>query len=84
MAETLPPDLQQFIDQSVASGEFETPDACIAAALRAFRELKQRHDDLRADIQHAIEQSNRGESRPLDMSAVKAEARRRFSQQSNG
>ena len=84
MAETLPPDVQQFVDQAVARGEYDSPDACIAAALRAFRELTQRHGELRSDIQHAIEQSNRGESLPLDMQAVKAEARRRYSQRSNG
>lgn len=84
MGETLPPDIQQFVDQAVASGEYDSPDACIVAALRAFRELRERHERLRADIQHAMEQSPRGESRPLDMAAVKAEARRRHARQSNG
>ncbi|MCO6457015.1 MAG: type II toxin-antitoxin system ParD family antitoxin [Pirellulaceae bacterium] len=84
MTEALPPDIQRFVDQAVASGEYDSPDACIVAALRAFRELRERHQQLRADIQHAIEQSQRGESRPLDMEAVKAEARRLHAQQSHG
>lgn len=43
-----------------------------------LRELKARHDRLRQDVQAAIAQSDRGESEPLNIEAIKAEGRERL------
>ncbi len=44
-------------------------------AVRMHRELKQRHQELRADIDLAIKQADAGESRAMDLDAIKARAR---------
>lgn len=78
MSETLPPDLQEFVRQAVANGEFPTEDDVVIAGVRALRELKTRHDALRQDIQVAIEELDRGEGQPLDMDAIKAEVAEQY------
>ncbi len=73
MSETLPPDVQEFVKQVVAAGEYGSEDEVMIAGVRALRELRQRHDELRQDIQVAIDELDRGEGEPLDMVAIKAE-----------
>ena len=45
----------------------------VIAGVRAMRELKQRHAELRQDIQVALAELNRGEGEPWDANAIKAE-----------
>lgn len=78
MSATLPPDLKEFVQQAVANGEFATEDDVVIAGVRALRELKTRHDDLRRDIHVAIEELDRGEGEPLDMEAIKAEVAKQY------
>ena len=73
MSETLPPDVQEFVKQVVANGEYGSEGEVMIAGVRALRELKHRHDELRQDIQVAIDELDRGEGEPLDMAAIKAE-----------
>ncbi len=73
MSETFPPDVQEFVKQVVAAGEYGNEDEVMIAGVRALRELRQRHDELRQDIQVAIDELDRGEGEPLDMVAIKAE-----------
>ncbi len=73
MSETLPPDVQEFVKQVVATGEYGSEDEVMVAGVGALRELRQRHDELRQDIQVAIDELDRGEGEPLDMVAIKAE-----------
>lgn len=73
MSETFPPDVQEFVKQVVAAGEYNSEDEVMIAGVRALRELKTRHDELRQDIQVAIDELDRGEGAPLDMNAIKAE-----------
>lgn len=72
---TLPPDLEAYVQQKIASGEFGSRDELAAEALRIYRELEARQAKLKADVQLAIEESNRGLSEPLDIDAIKAELR---------
>ena len=74
-------ELQHYIDQKVRSGEFASPDAFAVKAIQLYREMESRHQQLRADLQRSIDQADRGETEPLDMDAIKAEARRRYDSQ---
>ena len=70
---TYSPDLQQFVQDQLATGEFRDEEDLMQQALTVYRELRTRHDTLRADIESAIAQANRGEVAPLDIDAIKAE-----------
>ena len=73
MPMTYPPELEQFVQQELANGRYQSEDELVIAALSVFREMKQRHDELRRDVQRSIEQADRGEVEELDIDAIKAE-----------
>jgi putative addiction module CopG family antidote len=81
MPKTYPPDLEQFVQQELANGRYQSEDELLIDALSVFREMKQRHAALCRDVQRSIEQADRGESSPLDTEATIAEGRRRLSEQ---
>ncbi len=68
---SLSPDLEQYVQQKVASGQFASPDEFALEAMRIYRELEQRHELLKADIQAALAQADEGLCEPLDMDAVR-------------
>jgi putative addiction module CopG family antidote len=69
----LPADLEQYVEEKVAAGVFASRDALVLEAVRLYRELESRHELLKADIQAAFNQSDRGMSAPLDMEAIQRE-----------
>lgn len=73
MSNTYPPDLQQIVDEELASGDFESESDLLIRALKVYRELKARHNSLRKDVETAIATADRGEVAPLDIDAIKAE-----------
>ena len=52
---TIPPELQQFVNSKVASGACESESDVIAEALRVYRDIEQRREQLRRDIQEGID-----------------------------
>lgn len=78
MESIYPPDLQQFVDHELASGQYRDESEVLIQALRVYREFKTRHESLRQDVGRSLEQAERGETAPLDTEATKAEARRRL------
>ena len=60
----LPPDLQQFVTDQVASGEFHNPGEVICEGLGLLRERERQLADLRARLQEAADQLDRGEGIP--------------------
>lgn len=74
----VPTELQQYVEEQVATGVYASERDVIADAVRVLRELRERHDALRQDIQAAVAQSRKGESEPLDIDEIKAEGRRRL------
>ncbi|MFQ5424072.1 MAG: type II toxin-antitoxin system ParD family antitoxin [Phycisphaerae bacterium] len=80
MTVRIPPELEQYVQQELARGEYGSEGELIADAVRVLRELKNRHERLRRDVETAIAQGERGESRPLDCAAIKAEGRMRLAE----
>jgi antitoxin ParD1/3/4 len=72
MATGFPPELQQFVEQVVASGQFGSADEVVVAGLRLLREREAKLQALRDEILPALEQLKRGEKEPLDIEAIKA------------
>lgn len=76
---SLSAELEDFVEKKVASGEFASPGDVLAAALT----LLQERDNLDAFSTEALklawtEGVTSGDFRPLDLSALKAEARRQY------
>ncbi len=83
LAIQLPDDLSQFVRASVNSGGYHNADEFFVSVLSTFKEQVEsalteeesaKLASLRADIQHAVDQVDRGEViRDFDMTAFLAE-----------
>ena len=80
MPKTYPPELVAFVQAELANGPFRTEDELLVAALTVYRDLKQRHEELRRDVHRSLEQAERGEVQPMDIGAILAEAHRRHAE----
>ncbi len=79
---SLTPELEQYVQEKVASGMYYSASEVIREGLRLLREREQiqqmRLQELRQDIQAGLDS---GESTPLNMQAVKEKARQRRQRQ---
>jgi putative addiction module CopG family antidote len=73
MKHAYPPDILQFVQQSLAAGEYASEDDVVIAAMRALRDVRQRHQTLRDDVQAAIAELDQGQAAPWDIEEMKAE-----------
>jgi putative addiction module CopG family antidote len=77
----LPTDLEEFVNRKVASGEYSHPGDVIAAAVAMLRDEDELSGadltNLRREINVGLEQSRQGQSRPLDMHAIREQVRAR-------
>ncbi len=78
MTISVSPELQSLVEEQLATGQFESTDAVLRAALELLQERSRRVDELRRAILPAVERLDRGEGKPLDMEAIKAEARAKY------
>ena len=73
MTISFPPEVDEFVKQELARGAFGSEEELVINAVSALREIKLRHEQLRSDVQEAIDQADRGDIAPLDIDAIKAE-----------
>lgn len=78
MSQSSLPNIDQYVQQKIASGQFGSREEFVREAFRVYRELETQHAELRAEVQRRIAQVERGEVGPLDVEAIKAEGRRRL------
>ncbi len=64
------------MEDKVNSGLYSTASEVVREGLRLLKE-KDTLDHLRAEVMRAVEQSERGESKPLDIEAIKSRGRKR-------
>ena len=69
----LSPDLEQYVQGKVMSGQFASPEEFALEAMRLYRDLERRHEVLKGDVQAAITQSRTDRSDSLDMESLKRE-----------
>lgn len=78
---SLTPELEQYIQEKVASGLYYSASEVVREGLRLLKEREQlqqvRLQELRNDIQKGVDS---GEATPLQMQEVKAKARQRRQQ----
>ncbi len=78
---SLPPELERLVAEKVDSGGYQSASEVICDALQLLRDRDQRRlEDLRRDIAIGLDQADRGEIAPMDMDAIRSEARRRLAQ----
>ncbi|MFI4850818.1 MAG: type II toxin-antitoxin system ParD family antitoxin [Gimesia chilikensis] len=73
MSTGYPPEILKFIEEEMASGHYEDESALVTEALEVFRELKQRHAELKQQIQQSLEAEREGRMMPLDIDAIVSE-----------
>jgi putative addiction module CopG family antidote len=61
MVAGIPADLEQFVEQQVATGQYHSPDEVVTAGLQVLRELKRRQAEFQQDVRAGVEQLDRGE-----------------------
>ncbi|MFT3744201.1 MAG: type II toxin-antitoxin system ParD family antitoxin [Pyrinomonadaceae bacterium] len=75
-------ELENFIDGMVNSGMYYSASEVVRDGLRLLKDKEEskaaKLAALRADVLKGYEQAQRGEARPLDVEAIKAEGRRRL------
>ena len=86
MADMIPAEFQQFINQEIAAGKYPTADAVLLAGLRLLQRREQELEELRREIQIGFDELDRGEGIELSEAGlkeffedVKTEGRRRLS-----
>jgi putative addiction module CopG family antidote len=70
---TFPPDLEAYIQQKIATGQFGSRDELAVEAMRVYRDLETRRAQLKSDVQAAIDEADQGLAEPMDIDAIKAE-----------
>jgi antitoxin ParD1/3/4 len=66
MTVQIPPELQQFVDRAVANGLYGSQTEVVGEALRLLQERERRREELRAELNPALERLDRGEGIQLD------------------
>ena len=66
MTVEIPPDLQQFVHQVIDNGSFKSETEVVGQALRLLQQRQQKIEELRREIQPALDQLDRGEGIELD------------------
>jgi len=62
--EAVPPELQRFVEQELASGRYQSAEEVVAEGLRLLRERKLY--ELRKDVDAGVQQLDRGEGIELE------------------
>lgn len=85
---SLTKELENFVNKLVESGMYFSASEVVRDGLRLLKEQEQikkiRYEELRAEILKGYEESQRGESKPLDIEAIQAEGEKRLTQKRNG
>ncbi|HEY2411983.1 MAG TPA: type II toxin-antitoxin system ParD family antitoxin [Pirellulaceae bacterium] len=78
MSITVSAEVNSLVQQELASGQYASANELLLAAVQLLHERNKKLVELREAIQPALDRLDRGEGKPLDMEAIKAEARRGF------
>lgn len=88
---SLPDQLDQFVQNQIATGKYGSAEEVLCAALRLLRDRDRRLDELRRDVQVGLDQLQRGEftdysedSLKSFLEEVKAEGRRSLEAEGDG
>lgn len=82
MTVTLTPELEALVKRKVESGLFNSPAEVIHEALQLLNEQEElrriRLERLRHEVQIGLDEADQRKAKPLDIEALKAQAKARF------
>lgn len=85
---SLTKELESFVNELVASGMYYSASEVVRDGLRLLKEQetlkKIRVEELRAEIIRGFEQSQNGESKPLDIEEIQRNGEKILKQKQNG
>jgi antitoxin ParD1/3/4 len=67
---SLPPDLEKFVHDQLASGKYQSSADVLTDAVRLLRDRELRREELRTEIDRGIRQLEAGECVDLDSDAA--------------
>ena len=73
MSTAYPPEIIKFIEEEMSTGNYEDETALVTEALEVFGELKQRHVELRKQIQLSLDEEKAGRVAPFDVDEIISE-----------
>ena len=80
MTKTFTAELNKFIQDELQTGGYANEDAVLSAALEIFREIRQRHAELRCRVHESLAQSHAGETSLVDMNQLRQSLATRLDQ----
>ena len=72
MTVEIPADLQQFVHQVIDAGGYKSEAEVVGQALRLLQERQRRIEELRREVQPALDRLDRGEGIELDEDGLDA------------
>ena len=85
---SLTKELESFVSELVSSGMYYSASEVVRDSLRLLKEQEElkkiRFKELRTEILRGFEQSQNGESKPLDIEAIQKKGERILNQKRNG
>ena len=80
MGYAFPSELDQLIQEKIASGDYQSQDDVLLDAMYALNEMNRRHAELRQEIQSRAAKCGQGLSVPFDPDEIKARGRAQLAQ----
>ena len=71
MSISLPAELEKFVRSEVANGRYASTDEVLHEAIRILRARERQRDELRKDLQAAVEQIESGDYHEYDDDSLK-------------
>ncbi|MBI3465730.1 MAG: type II toxin-antitoxin system ParD family antitoxin [Planctomycetes bacterium] len=66
MSSVVPPEFQQFVQEQIVSGRYHSADEVVSNGPRLLQERERRLQELRAEIQPALDELDRGDAIDVD------------------
>ena len=73
MPESYPPDVREYLQEQLKSGEYKSEDELLVDAVRTLRVVGEHHRRLRDDIQDGLRELDEGKSESWDVASLKNE-----------
>jgi antitoxin ParD1/3/4 len=71
MATTIPPDIEQYVDEAIRAGRYQSGEQVFKEAFRLLRNHDRQVETLHADVKAGFDELDRGEGIEVDDSGLR-------------
>jgi putative addiction module CopG family antidote len=71
IGQPFPPELEQFVAQQVAAGNYRSEQDLVVSAVRVLRDVQARQEQFHEDVRVGMEQLERGEFNEYDETGLR-------------